>query len=122
MAEPGARNGEDMRKEINDKAQAIAGFLNDHKGINTVVIDISEECSWADCFIITTVNSLGHLRGLAHELWGFLAQLGLEVTNRHKSPGNDGWELIDCSDIVIHLMSSELRDFYSLEKLWTVLN
>ncbi len=107
-----------MRKEIEEKALAIQQFLNDHKGLNTQVIDVSEDCSWTDCFVITTVNSLGHLRGLAHELWGFLIDLGLEVNNRRKTPGDDGWELVDCNDIVIHLMSQELRDFYTLEKLW----
>lgn len=107
-----------MRKEINDKAQAIKTFLEDHKGIETKVLDVSEECSWTDCFVITTVSSLGHLRGLAREIWGEIENLGLSVNNRHKSVGDDGWELIDCGDIVIHLMSQEMRDFYSLEKLW----
>ena len=46
--------------------------------------------------------------------------LGLHVNNRHKTPGDDGWELIDCGEIVIHLMSPDLREFYNLEKLWKV--
>ena len=117
MAQSGTRRIK-MKEEIKKKAQAIEQFLNDHKGLNTVVVDVSEQCTWTDCFIITTVNSLGHLRGLARELWSFLEEQGLSVVNRHKTPGDDGWELIDCSDIVIHLMSPELRDFYSLEKLW----
>ena len=92
-----------MKEEIREKAAAISEFLVDHKGLEVTTID---------------VTSLGHLRGLARELWGLLDELGLEVNNRHKAVGDDGWELIDCGDIVIHLMSQELRDFYSLEKLW----
>lgn len=107
-----------MKEEIREKAAAISEFLVDHKGLEVTTIDVSEECSWTECFVICTVTSLGHLRGLARELWGLLDELGLEVNNRHKAVGDDGWELIDCGDIVIHLMSQELRDFYSLEKLW----
>ena len=99
-------------------AADIANFVTDNKGIDPVVIDVSEHTGWADIFIIATVNSLGHLKGITKELWGYLADRDIHVINRHKSVGGDGWELIDCGNIVIHLMSAELREFYALEKLW----
>lgn len=111
-----------MREEIAKKAEIIKNFIEDHKGQETVLIDVSQDCSWTDCFIITTVTSLGHLRGLAREIWAVLDENGLSVNNRHKNVGDDGWELIDCGDIVIHLMSQEMRDFYTLEKLYMRLN
>ena len=104
--------------QTRSNAIAIARFITDHKGADTVALDISETCSWADCFVITTVNSMGHLRGVTKELWGFLAEMNIEVINRHKSIAGDGWELIDCGSILIHLMSAEMRSFYDLEKLW----
>ena len=107
-----------MNDLVQANANTIGQFLEDHKCKDVNILDVTQECSWADCFIIATVSSVGHLRGNTHELWGALNDLGLEVTNRHKKPAGDGWELIDCGDIVIHLMSSELRDFYSLERLW----
>ena len=107
-----------MKEEIKNKAQKLCTFLTDHKALEVTMIDVSEECTWTDCFIICTVTSLGHLRGLAREIWDEIGSLGLEVRNRHKAVGDDGWELIDCGDIVIHLMSQEMRDFYSLERLW----
>ena len=107
-----------MKEETRCQAERLRAFLTDHKGSEVTVIDISEECSWTDCFVICTVSSLGHLRGLTHEIWSELDNLKLEVRNRHKTAGDDGWELIDCGDIVIHLMSREMRDFYSLEKFW----
>lgn len=107
-----------MNELVVSNAEAIGQFLEDHKCKDIHILDVSEECSWADCFIIATVSSVGHLRGVAHELWSELNELGLQVSNRHKKPAGDGWELIDCGDIVIHLMSAELREFYSLEKLW----
>ncbi len=107
-----------MKNEIKEKAEKLKAYLEDHKCSDVVVIDMENECSWTDAFIIGTVSSVGHLKGVVHQLWGELNDLGLEVNNRHKTPGNDGWELIDCGDIVIHLMSDELRSFYNLERLW----
>lgn len=107
-----------MEKKTAKNAKELAKFLEESKCRDVVILDVNPECSWADCFLIATVNSTGHLNGVVHELWGEIAKEGLVVNNRHKSPAGDGWTLIDCGDIVIHLMSAELREFYSLEKLW----
>ncbi len=106
-----------MDEKIKEKASKIEAYLKEHNVGDVVVVDLND-CSWASCFVIGTVTSVGHLKGVVHQLWGFLNEMGLSVNNRHKTPGDDGWELIDCGDIVIHLMSSDLREFYSLEKLW----
>jgi len=105
------------RKEI---AQKVCNFITEQKGIDTILIDVSGNCSFADFFIVSTVSSMGHLKGVVHELWGFLNEQELTVADRHKSPEADGWLLIDCGDIIIHLMSQEMRDFYNLEKLWSI--
>lgn len=107
-----------MNTELEIKANKIKDFLDENKCLDTVVIDLGEDCTIASYFVIATVTSIGHLKGVARHLWGELIDLGLEVNNRHKTPGEDGWELIDTGDIIIHLMSEELRTFYSLEKLW----
>jgi ribosome-associated protein len=107
-----------MKAELKDKTDEIVKYLDDQKCRDINIIDVEGRCSWADVFVIATVTSVGHLRGVAHNLWSVLNDLGLEVNDRHKTPAGDGWELIDCNSIVIHLMSEELRDFYSLEKLW----
>ncbi|HPZ15079.1 MAG TPA: ribosome silencing factor [Sphaerochaeta sp.] len=107
-----------MEDTIITKAEAIGRFLEEHRCSDVSIVDLRPDCSWTDCFVIATVSSSAHLRGVAHQIWGELNTLGLEVANRHKKPEGEGWELIDCGDIIIHLMSSEMREFYSLEKLW----
>ncbi|MFA5446645.1 MAG: ribosome silencing factor [Sphaerochaeta sp.] len=104
------------------QANAIAGFLQEHKCSDVKVVDLRPDCSWTDFFVIGTVTSSAHMRGVAHQLWGELNTLGLSVANRHKKLEGEGWELIDCGDIIIHLMDSEMREFYSLEKLWQKLD
>lgn len=107
-----------MNDKLKNDVDAIKEFLDSQNCKEINVIDVEGRCSWADVLVIATVTSVAHLRGVVHELWGELNDLGLEVNDRHKTPAGDGWELIDCGSVVIHLMSAELRDFYSLEKLW----
>ena len=47
-------------KTIQDKALEIAQLMEDGKGNDVVVLDISELNSWTDYFVIVTVNSSAH--------------------------------------------------------------
>jgi len=96
----------------------IGKLIDDHKGTNTVVIDVSEQSSWTNYFVISTVNSIGHLKGLVKHIKNFLRVRDVNILHRHRRLAEDGWELIDCGFMVIHLMSEEKREFYDLERLW----
>jgi ribosome-associated protein len=101
-----------------ERACAVARMLEDHKGEDTVLLDLAGVSSVADYFVITTARSSAHLSGLLKELSRFFPDSGMRPLNRHKGIGGKGWLLIDCGDIVIHLMEKEERGFYELERLW----
>jgi ribosome-associated protein len=98
--------------------QTLAEFIEDHKGVDTVAMYIGEHSSFTDYFVITTVSSWIHLKGLFRELKGFLSASGIQPINHQRIMNEDTWVLIDCGSIVIHLMNEEMRNFYELEKLW----
>ena len=108
---------EDTASKI-DAIKIIAKEIEDLKGIDTLALDISGHSSWTSFFIISTVTSSAHIRGLLKELYEILEKMEFIPLSRHKKIDNDKWVLIDCGDLVIHLMDKEARDFYDLEKLW----
>jgi ribosome-associated protein len=111
---------EDIAKQnkMEESALVLAREIADHNGEDTVLIDLSGRNSWTDYFLITTVSSSGHLKGLVRNVREKLSQLDIEMLHSHKRISEDGWELIDCGFLVIHLMTKEMREFYDLERLW----
>ena len=106
-------------KTTEQKAIEIAKLMEDGKGKNTVLMDISELNSWTDYFVITTVSSSTHWQGLFKQIKEYIKDNDLEIHLTHKkSPDGDDWNLIDLGVIVVHLMSEQARSFYDLEKLW----
>ena len=106
-------------KTMEEKAIEIAKLMEDGKGIDVTLLDISGLNSWTDYFVIVTVTSSTHWQGLYKQIKEYIKDNDLEihVTNR-KSPDGDDWNLIDLGSIVVHLMSETARNFYDLEKLW----
>ena len=106
-------------KTMEEKAIEIARLMEDGKGNDVTLLDISGLNSWTDYFVIVTVNSSAHWQGLYKQIKEYIKENDLEihVTNR-KSPDGDDWNLIDLGAIVVHLMSESARSFYDLEKLW----
>lgn len=101
-----------------DAALEAARLIADHKGEDTVVLDLREVSGVTDFFVIATARSSTHLTGLVKELTAFFHARNIQPLNRHKGRVEKGWLLIDCGDFVVHLMEKEQRDFYDLERLW----
>lgn len=93
--------------------------LEDMKGIDLIVIDIVGKSSIADAMIVVTGTSQRHVRSLAESV-----RLSAKEAN-HPPLGIEGadssdWVLVDLGDVIVHVMTEEKREFYSLEKLWSV--
>ena len=101
-----------------DFITALARIVEDHKGTDIIALDISTSCSWTDFFLITTTSSQAHVKGLLKHIKEYLSLNGVEIIHRRKHLAEEGWVLIDCGFMVIHIMSEDMRKFYELEKLW----
>lgn len=106
-------------KTVKQQALEIAGLLEDGKGENVTVIEVSQLTSCADYFVIATIKSSAHWQGLAKLLKDYVKENGMTVhqANR-KAVSGDDWNVVDIGPVVVHLMSKGARDFYELEKLW----
>ena len=94
----------------------FADLLTEKKSEDTIILDLKEINSYFNYFIVTTGNSHVHCRALAKEIRKLVDSKGMKLSN---SPEYDsGWIVMDFSEIVIHIFTSEMRDFYQLEKLW----
>ena len=90
--------------------------LEDKKGEDIQVIDISEISVLADYFVIATGTSGTHIRALSDEVQDTLTKQGVEPRNVEGK--STGWILLDYGTVVVHLFTPDQRETYSLEHLW----
>ena len=96
----------------------IINQLEELKAKEIVTIDVAGISDITDTLIICTGTSKRHVRSIAE-------QTALAAKNAGEVPlgveGIEGseWVLIDLSNVVVHVMQDETRQFYQLEKLWT---
>jgi ribosome-associated protein len=99
-------------------AKKCTEYIWSQKGKDLVLLDFEGQSSIADFFIITTVESQGQMKGLMRNLQDFFVENDLPSKGGKKSAPDEDWNLIDCSFLLIHVMTQEAREFYDLEKLW----
>ena len=107
-----------VKNKLEEQVKNTALLLEEHKARDVAAIDVRELNSWTDYFVIATVNSQGHMRGLLRNVRAYLNENGIEFKNKYKHLDDFSWLFIDCGFVVIHLMDEETRAFYELEKLW----
>ena len=98
-------------------ARSIVDVLENKKGEDILLLDINEISDFADYFIICSGTSIRMLDTLADEVLDYLKKNRYPDV-RIEGVTQEGWLLIDCGDLIVHIFSPERRDYYRLEELW----
>ena len=97
----------------------IENSLEDTKGQDVSVLDVTDLSDVMDTLIIVTGSSNRHVKSLASNTIDECKKAGIRPLGV-EGMGAGEWVLVDYGDIVLHVMQKNTRDFYELEKLWSI--
>jgi len=92
--------------------------LDEKKAKDIQILKTDKVTVLADYFILCTANSSTHGKTLADEVDKILSEAG-EPPIRREGYRSGGWTLLDFSCVIVHIFSEEMREFYSLDRLWS---
>lgn len=97
----------------------IVASLDGDKAMDIEVIDLSGQSALADFIIVASGTSSRQIVSMAEKLTERLNARGHKGV-RTEGIGQANWVVVDAGDIIIHLFRPEVREFYSIEKMWSV--
>ena len=97
----------------------VVEALEDIKGKDIVKLDVRDMTTVTDYMIVASGTSNRHVQALAENVAEKAREAG------HKPIGVEGeeggeWVLLDLQDALVHVMLPKVREFYNLEKLWSL--
>lgn len=97
----------------------IYNAIDDKKGVNTRILDISASTTISDYFIVTSGNNYNQVRAIADNVEEELLKKHGMRPERVEGYNNGEWILLDYIDYVIHVFDREQRLFYDIERIWS---
>lgn len=91
--------------------------LEDVKAQDIQVIDVREKHSLTDYMIIATGTSNRQINAMLEKVREAVKKQGAQPLGE-EGKGDSDWVLLDMDDVIVHMMTSNARQFYDLERLW----
>ncbi len=98
----------------------VVDALQDLKGRDLLTLPVAELTDITDYMILASGTSNRHVKSLVDRV------LEASKAASHPPRGVEGretneWVLVDLGDVLVHVMQTETRKFYDLERLWKVI-
>lgn len=104
-------------KRTQDEMRCAIAAIEDKKGEAIRVLDVRGKSSITDYIILATGTSSPHVKALKGALDQALKEANVQLIGEDRELGS-GWLVVDAFDFMVHLQTSEMRDFYRLDQLW----
>ena len=109
----------DVDERVDRLLQTTLAALEDMKAVDIRVIDVRGQTSITDIMIVASGTSTRHVKAIADNVELQAKKIGVQALGVEGDKGSE-WILVDLVDVVVHVMMPEVREFYALEKLWSV--
>ena len=93
--------------------------LDEKKGREIAAIQVTEQTTLADYFVIATGSSNTQINALCGAVDKAMKEQAGEDPMRREGYRDGTWVLLDYGCVIVHVFSPEAREFYSLERLWS---
>ena len=82
-------------------------------------MDLRKVAAFCDYFVIVSATSLRHTNAIAQGIEDEMARLKIKSLAKPSPNDDSGWVVLDFVSVVAHVFYKPMREFYSLESLWS---
>jgi len=100
-------------------SELVIDALEEMKGKDIVRLDVRDMTSVTDYMVVASGTSNRHVKALADAVVDKSKAAGHRPSGIEGESGSE-WVLLDLGDTLVHVMLPRVREFYNLEKLWSL--
>ena len=97
----------------------VVAALEDIKAQDLVRLDVREMTTVTDYMVVASGTSNRHIQALVENVAEQAKAAGHRPIGVEGEDGGE-WVLLDLDDVLVHVMLPKVREFYNLEKLWSL--
>ena len=99
---------------------AAARAADDKLAEDTVIIAVGQVLAITDYFVVASGRNARQVRAIAEEIEEQLTILDGPKPIRIEGKQEAEWLLMDYGGFIVHVFDSAAREYYDLERLWTL--
>ncbi len=103
-----------VNEKVLESLKEVVTLIDEKKGIETKVFDISDLSIITDFFIITEGDNPKQIEAIVDNLLEKFTQ----APRSYEGLDRKNWVVLDYGDFIVHIFQNETRQFYDLESLW----
>ncbi len=101
-----------------EQAQRIAGLAEEKLAQDILILDMRPVCAYTDFFVVCSGQNARQTKAILDEVRYALKHDGRLLPHSVDGEQEGTWIVADYLDVVLHVFTPEMREFYRLEELW----
>ena len=99
-------------------AVACAKAADEMQAENIQVFDVRGQSTITDFVVLCSGSSMPHLRAILRDVAGHVTEWHGVKPLLSEGNADSRWVVLDYIDVMVHVLHTEMREFYDLESMW----